>query len=1076
MEGWRWWVTAVRVVVISCLTWPATLTHLDAPPGNQPLIQHTDKYISYDELVDTTDRFRITGVTSYSELLFDPTSYQVIVGARDRVFRLSLVGLQLLEASDWASNKSTVETCTLKGQSQDACHNFVRVLHVHRGRVLVCGTNAFSPLCTWRRLSEIHHIESWEKGVARCPFGPSHSVTSLLTADGDLYVGTPTDFSGRDSAFMRSLGPGEHLRTHQYDVKWLSEPTFITSYESSGFVYFIFRENAVEYLNCGKRVYSRIGRVCKNDAGGTLVLKDYWTTFLKARLTCSVPGDFPFYYDYIQSVTYLPREQMLYGVFSTAENSIMGSAVCVFNMSSVNASFHGPFKYQPSPSSTWRPETSANHHFQCEDSGTSREADLAADKYQLMDRPVLPQSPSPLYLLNSERLTLVVVDVVATRQSGNVHVVFVAGEDGMVRKLSVMPRAQHTCLLELLAPFPKNSSVTIHTMKFLKDTNSLYLGTDSEVVRVPVHRCGHYKTQHACLAAKDPYCGWDTNRLECSPPPGKNPFVSSWLQEVMECPRASDPVDGRWGQWSSWASCVQSGTGDSCQCRHRACDSPKPARGGASCTGPHTEVTNCTVHGGWTAWSSWSQCSATCGIAVKTRRRSCTNPEPRHGGRVCVGQERTEIYCHSLPHCPSYSALPVDGGWSEWGSWGRCSASCGTGIRRRQRSCTRPVPKNGGSPCPGCEESTETCGNWPCPEIRELTQWTPWLKLNTSGDSSIQRRFRMECVATGNKDNPLHAGKMHQEDRVCTKDGWCGDSHQMDSASSDGWSDWSDWTKCDEPCGGGRQYRHRSCTTGSCTGTSSLERTCNEHSCRGLWACWSEWSSCSASCGSGVQYRTRRCVASHNPFIDASDCTGSHTMQQPCHENACLGEEGWGMWALWSECGVGEERVRQRHCLSDQPSQCRGLDVQRESCKITDSDATVMEAAVMSNSGGGDGTVTVQALVGSSLACLVAGALLGALATYHVCVRRRHRRVPSSPHYISAKPNHYVSVPGAEWKGEQSPGSTLKNGSIKNGLKAAITNLPLKDFDTATIKRSSHGSYGNGHLRADLDSDTIFNF
>lgn len=140
-------------------------------------------------------------------------------------------------------------------------------------------------------------------------------------------------------------------------------------------------------------------------------------------------------------------------------------------------------------------------------------------------------------------------------------------------------------------------------------------------------------------------------------------------------------------------------------------------------------------------------------------------------------------------------------------------------------------------------------------------------------------------------------------------------------------------------------------------------------------------------------------------------------------------------------------------------------------------DATVMEAAVMSSSGGGgDGTVTVQALVGSSLACLVAGAILGALATYHVCVRRRHRRVPSSPHYISAKPNHYVSVPGAEWKGEQSPSSTLKNGSIKNGLKAAITNLPLKEFDTATIKRSSHGSYGNGHLRADLDSDTIFNF
>ena len=127
-------------------------------------------------------------------------------------------------------------------------------------------------------------------------------------------------------------------------------------------------------------------------------------------------------------------------------------------------------------------------------------------------------------------------------------------------------------------------------------------------------------------------------------------------------------------------------------------------------------------------------------------------------------------------------------------------------------------------------------------------------------------------------------------------------------------------------------------------------------------------------------------------------------------------------------------------------------------------------------SAGQGGGISVQTMVGSCLACLIGGAILGALVTYQVCVRRRHRRVPSSPHYISAKPNHYVSVPGADWKTGQSPSSTVRNGSIKSSLKAAITTLPLKEFDTATIKRSSHGSYGNGHLRADLDSDTIFNF
>ena len=33
-------------------------------------------------------------------------------------------------------------------------------------------------------------------------------------------------------------------------------------------VYFFFREGAVEHINCGKAVFSRVARVCKNDAGG----------------------------------------------------------------------------------------------------------------------------------------------------------------------------------------------------------------------------------------------------------------------------------------------------------------------------------------------------------------------------------------------------------------------------------------------------------------------------------------------------------------------------------------------------------------------------------------------------------------------------------------------------------------------------------------------------------------------------------------------------------------------------------------------------------------------------------------
>ena len=56
-------------------------------------------------------------------------------------------------------------------------------------------------------------------------------------------------------------------------------------------------------MNCGKKVYSRVARVCKNDEGGSHKFRNRWTTFLKSRLNCSVPGDYPFYFNEIQSTT-----------------------------------------------------------------------------------------------------------------------------------------------------------------------------------------------------------------------------------------------------------------------------------------------------------------------------------------------------------------------------------------------------------------------------------------------------------------------------------------------------------------------------------------------------------------------------------------------------------------------------------------------------------------------------------------------------------------------------------------------------------------------------------------------------
>ena len=50
-------------------------------------------------------------------------------------------------------------------------------------------------------------------------------------------------------------------------------------------------------------VYSRVARVCKSDKGGSNKYKTSWTSYLKSRLNCSLPGDYPFYFDHLRKFT-----------------------------------------------------------------------------------------------------------------------------------------------------------------------------------------------------------------------------------------------------------------------------------------------------------------------------------------------------------------------------------------------------------------------------------------------------------------------------------------------------------------------------------------------------------------------------------------------------------------------------------------------------------------------------------------------------------------------------------------------------------------------------------------------------
>lgn len=48
------------------------------------------------------------------------------------------------------------------------------------------------------------NVTGVDSGVVKCPFHPQANSTSLLLPNGQLFVGTATDFSGSDVAILRT--------------------------------------------------------------------------------------------------------------------------------------------------------------------------------------------------------------------------------------------------------------------------------------------------------------------------------------------------------------------------------------------------------------------------------------------------------------------------------------------------------------------------------------------------------------------------------------------------------------------------------------------------------------------------------------------------------------------------------------------------------------------------------------------------------------------------------------------------------------------------------------------------------
>uniref|UniRef100_A0A8C1R8Y3 Sema domain, transmembrane domain (TM), and cytoplasmic domain, (semaphorin) 6A n=1 Tax=Cyprinus carpio TaxID=7962 RepID=A0A8C1R8Y3_CYPCA len=421
---------------------------------------------------------------------------------------------------------------------QDECHNFIKVLlQQSDDSLFVCGTNAFNPSCRTYKMDSLDAVGDEISGMARCPYDAKHANVALF-ADGKLYSATVTDFLAIDAVIYRSLGDSPTLRTVKHDSKWLKEPYFVQAIDYGEFIYFFFREIAMEYNSMGKVVFPRVARVCKSDRGGSQrVLEKQWTSFLKTRLNCSIPGDSHFYFNILQAVTdviHISGHDVVMATFSTPYNSIPGSAVCAYDMVEIAAAFTGRFKEQKSPDSTWTPvpeeKVPRPRPGVCAGSSSGEKFKVSNEfpdetlnfikLHPLMDEAVPSIANRPWFLktMVRYRLTRIAVDNAAGPQR-NHTVVFLGSERGIVLKFLAKMRSgflNDSLFLEELSVYnPEKCSIDgvedkrIISMQIDSRSHSLFVAFTSCVVKVPLSRCErHGKCKKSCIASRDPYCGW----------------------------------------------------------------------------------------------------------------------------------------------------------------------------------------------------------------------------------------------------------------------------------------------------------------------------------------------------------------------------------------------------------------------------------------------------------------------------------------------------------------------------------------------------------------------------------------
>ncbi|XP_066549873.1 semaphorin-4G [Amia ocellicauda] len=474
---------------------------------------------------------------NYSTLLLEEEEGILYVGARGAVFALNSSSIDGGDhvAIDWKAPLTQKQQCWNKGKDkQTECFNYIRFLQrFNETHLYACGTYAFHPLCTYIDTEQFQIMSAFEEGRDKCPRDPAKGYTGLIV-DGEMYTASQYEF--RSLSDIRRNVPFHTLKTEEAPKRWLDEADFVgsalvresvnSSIGDDDKIYFFFTEKSDEqttYYNQAK--VARVARVCKGDGGGRRTLQKKWTSFLKARLVCSIP-DYDFHFNILRSVFVLEsqgwRSSIFYGVFGSQWKNVKASAICRYSIEDVEKVFDGPYMESEDSTTKWtkytgkvpepRPGSCITAQFRARGFNSSWDLpDNVLDfvrRHPLMAEQVRPQQERPLLLKRNVDYTKIAVHRVVALDGQQYDVLFIGTDGGWLhRAVAVGPRVH---IIEEMQLF--NQPQPIDSLVISEAQRSIYVGSSSGVLQLPLSSCHRYLSCFDCIFARDPYCGWDGER------------------------------------------------------------------------------------------------------------------------------------------------------------------------------------------------------------------------------------------------------------------------------------------------------------------------------------------------------------------------------------------------------------------------------------------------------------------------------------------------------------------------------------------------------------------------------------